>query len=75
MRDCRKMFRGYVVFPRANVRKSSESYEIIRCRNILLRESYARKKIKKQTKKEICEVHGGGRRAQGIAYSGKNSSL
>jgi len=49
------MFRGYVVFPRANVRKSSESYEIIRCRNILLRERYARKKIKKQTKKKYVK--------------------
>ena len=49
------MFRGYVVFPRANVRKSSESYEIIRCRNILLRERYARKKIKKQTKNKYVK--------------------
>ena len=29
----------------------------------------------KNKKKEICEAHGGSRRAQGIAYSGKNSSL
>lgn len=31
------------------------------------------RRLKKNT--QICEAHGGGRRAQGIAYSGKNSSL
>ena len=52
MRDSRKIFRRslcvYVVFSRAYMRKRSESYEIIKCRNILLREMYARKKIKKK---------------------------
>ena len=52
MRGCRKIFRRslcvYVIFPRAYMRKRSESYEIIKCRNILLREMYARKKIKKK---------------------------